>query len=42
MNDTYLPDEISDRLYYEPMESGDEAELKERLQRWREARERRK
>jgi putative ATPase len=42
MNDTYLPEEISDRVYYEPMESGDEAEIKERLQRWRGERERRK
>jgi putative ATPase len=42
MNDTYLPQEISDRVYYEPMESGDESEIKERLQRWREARVRRK
>jgi replication-associated recombination protein RarA len=41
MNDTYLPEEISDRVYYEPMERGDEAEIKERLQRWRGERERR-
>jgi hypothetical protein len=33
MNDTYLPEEISDRVYYEPMESGDEAEIKEKLSR---------
>jgi putative ATPase len=42
MSDTYLPEEISDRVYYEPMKSGDEAEIKDRLQRWREERERRK
>ena len=41
MNDRYLPREISDRVYYEPMKSGDEAEIKERLDRWREAREER-
>src|ERR671916_432484 len=42
MNDTYLPEEISDRVYYVPKESGTEAEIKERLDRWREERERRK
>jgi putative ATPase len=41
MNDRYLPDEISDRAYYGPKESGAEAEIKARLQRWREKRERR-
>ena len=41
MNDTYLPEEISDRVYYEPKESGVEAEIKERLERWRKSRERR-
>jgi replication-associated recombination protein RarA len=41
MNDRYLPEEISDRAYYEPKKSGDEAKIKERLDRWREARERR-
>ena len=41
MNDTYLPEEISDRVYYEPKKRGDEAEIKAR-QRWREERERRK
>jgi putative ATPase len=35
MNDRYLPEEISDRTYYDPMESGDEAEIKQRLERWR-------
>jgi putative ATPase len=41
MNDRYLPDEISDRVYYEPKKSGVEAGIKERLDRWREERERR-
>ena len=41
MNDRYLPEEISDRVYYEPKESGAEAEIKERLDRWRESREQR-
>jgi putative ATPase len=42
MNDRYLPEEISERVYYEPKKSGAEAEIKERLKRWREGRERRK
>jgi len=41
MNDTYLPEELAERVYYEPKNSGDEAEIKERLDRWRDARERR-
>jgi putative ATPase len=41
MNDRYLPEEISNRVYYEAKESGAEAEIKERLDRWREGRERR-
>ena len=41
MNDRYLPEEISDRIYYHPKESGDEAKIKERLDSWREKRERR-
>ena len=41
MNDRYLPEEISDRIYYEPKGSGAEAEIKERLERWRAAREER-
>jgi putative ATPase len=41
MNDTYLPEELAGRVYYEPKKSGDEAEIKARLQRWREERERR-
>jgi len=39
MNDRYLPEEISDRVYYEPKESGAEAEIRARLGRWREERE---
>ena len=39
MNDTYLPEEISGRIYYEPKESGAEAGIKDRIDRWREARE---
>ena len=42
MNDRYLPEEISERVYYEPKKSGAEAEIKARLERWREGRERRK
>jgi putative ATPase len=38
MNDRYLPEEISDRTYYEPKVSGTEAEIKERLERWRKSR----
>jgi replication-associated recombination protein RarA len=38
MNDSYLPEEILERVYYEPKESGAEAEIKERLERWRSAR----
>ncbi|HEY6583062.1 MAG TPA: replication-associated recombination protein A [Rubrobacter sp.] len=41
MNDTYLPEEISGRAYYQPKESGAEAEIKGRLKRWRAAREER-
>jgi putative ATPase len=41
MNDRYLPEELADRVYYEPKQSGAEAEIRERLQRWREGRERR-
>ena len=42
MNDTYLPQELAGRVYYGPKKSGAEAEIKARLQRWREERERRK
>jgi len=41
MNDRYLPEKISERVYYEPKESGSEAEIKDRLERWRAAREER-
>jgi putative ATPase len=41
MNDRYLPQEISDRVYYEPKQSGAEGKIKERLDRWRAAREER-
>jgi putative ATPase len=39
MNDHYLPGELRGRVYYEPRESGSEAEVKARLNRWREERE---
>ena len=38
MNDTYLPDELAGRVYYEPTKSGAEAEMGERIERWREGR----
>ena len=41
MNDRYLPEEISNRIYYEPKASGEEAKIKERMERWRKSRERR-
>jgi putative ATPase len=41
MNDTYLPEELAGRVYYEPKKSGQEVEIKARLQTWREERERR-
>jgi putative ATPase len=41
MNDRYLPEEISERVYYEPKASGEEAKIKERLDRWRKGREER-
>jgi putative ATPase len=39
MNDRYLPDEIAGRVYYEPKERGAEAEIRERVERWRKERE---
>ena len=39
MNDRYLPDRVAGRIYYEPKVSGAEAEIKERLERWRAERE---
>lgn len=41
MNERYLPEELADRVYYEPKESGAEKGTKERLDRWRRERERR-
>jgi putative ATPase len=35
MNDRYLPEELGDRIYYQPKPSGDEAQIKDRLERWR-------
>ena len=39
MNERYLPEELADRVYYEPKESGAEKGTKERLDRWRRERE---
>jgi putative ATPase len=39
MNQRYLPDELAGRVYYEPKDRGEEAEIKDRLARWREERE---
>ena len=41
MNDRYLPEEFSDRVYYQPKGSGAEEAITERLERWREDRRRR-
>lgn len=41
MNDYYLPEELRDRRYYQPKDSGIEAEVKARLVRWRKEREER-
>ena len=41
MNDRYLPEEFSDRVYYEPKSSGVETQINERLERWRDDRQRR-
>ncbi|MGB3634840.1 MAG: replication-associated recombination protein A, partial [Rubrobacteraceae bacterium] len=41
MNDHYLPKELRERRYYEPKESGAEAEVKERLNGWHRKREER-
>ncbi|MDQ3707500.1 MAG: replication-associated recombination protein A, partial [Chloroflexota bacterium] len=41
MNDRYLPDELADRVYYEPKDRGAEAEIRDRLDQWRAERERR-
>jgi putative ATPase len=41
MNDRYLPDEIAGRVYYEPRSRGAEAEIRDRVERWRREREER-
>ena len=41
MNDRYLPEALSGRVYYEPKKSGEEADIEGRLDRWRESREKR-
>ncbi len=41
MNDRYLPDELAGRVYYEPKTRGAEAQIRERIERWRGERERR-
>ena len=38
MNDRYMPDELAERIYYEPRAGGAEAEIRERIERWREGR----
>ena len=35
MNQRYLPEEYGDRVYYRPKQSGEEAPVRERLDRWR-------
>jgi len=41
MNDRYLPEELAGRVYYQPRKSGAEAEIRTRIERWREARDKR-
>ena len=41
MNDRYLPEELTDRVYYEPKDSGAEADIKRHLGLWRGQREER-
>jgi len=41
MNDLYLPDELSGRVYYVPKSRGAEAEIRDRVERWRREREER-
>jgi putative ATPase len=41
MNDRYLPDELTGRVYYEPKDRGAEDGIKKRLDRWRKEREER-
>ena len=38
MNDTYLPDELAGRVYYDPRKSGTEVAIGERIERWRRGR----
>ena len=38
MNDTYLPDELAGRVYYDPRKSGAEVAIGERIERWRRGR----
>ena len=38
MNDTYLPDELAGRVYYDPRKSGAEVAIGERIDRWRRGR----
>jgi putative ATPase len=38
MNDRYLPDELTGRVYYEPRLRGAEVEIRKRLERWRKGR----
>jgi putative ATPase len=42
MNQRYLPGELAARVYYEPEKSGAERDIKERIERWRRAREERR
>jgi putative ATPase len=35
MNDHYLPEALRGRVYYQPRDSGEEAEIRDRLDRWR-------
>jgi putative ATPase len=39
MNDRYLPDELAGKVYYKPEVRGREAEMRERIERWRKERE---
>lgn len=41
MNDVYLPDELAGNVYYKPIDTGAEAKVKARLERWRRNRENR-
>ncbi|TCJ18435.1 replication-associated recombination protein A [Rubrobacter taiwanensis] len=41
MDQRYLPEELAGRIYYDPKESGAEAEIRERISRWRRERQER-